>query len=57
VTVLNNQKKALLRGADAISQQFGISVDSAAGMDTGDTGAFSGASDEDILNEFNRLGQ
>jgi hypothetical protein len=31
--------------------------DVAAGVDTGATGAFSGASDEDILNEFNRLGQ
>jgi len=50
VTALNKQKNALLRAADAISQEFGISVDSAAGMDTGDTGAFSGASDEDILN-------
>ena len=50
VTTLNNQKAAMIRGADAISQEFGISVDSAEGVDTGGTGAFSGASDEDILN-------
>jgi hypothetical protein len=30
VTTLNNQKAAMIRGADAISQEFGISVDSAA---------------------------
>jgi hypothetical protein len=59
VTTLNNQKAALIRGADAISQEFGISVDSTAGMGggSGDANPFSGASDEDILNEFNRLGQ
>jgi len=51
---LTKQKAALQNAADAVSQQFGVNVDSAAGVDTGATGAFSGASDEDILN---RLGQ
>jgi hypothetical protein len=50
VTVLNNQKDALLRGADAISQRFGISVDSAAGVDTAGTGQLSNMSNEDLLN-------
>jgi hypothetical protein len=59
VATLNNQKAALIRGADAISQEFGISVDSAAGMGAGSGGAnsFSNQSDEDILNAFNMLGQ
>jgi len=56
---LTTQKAALQNAANAVSQQFGVNVDSAAGMGggSGDANPFSGASDEDILNEFNRLGQ
>jgi len=48
VVVLENQKQAILRGADAISQDFGVSVDSTSGM--GSAGQFSSMSDEALLN-------
>ena len=52
VRVLTNQKVALQSAANAVSQQFGVNVDSTAGVGdgSGDANPLSSRSDEDILN-------
>lgn len=54
VRVLTNQKVALQSAANAVSQDFGINVNSAEGMDTGGgDNPLSSRSNEDILNALN----